>query len=140
MVGQSKEVERKAHGRSCMSRSPTYPTCTLRWELLYCEWTIWYRSIFTEVGETSEYCASAFEYHQTLVQSKMKTPPVAAFDKEALVKRNPHENFSEVEASRPDYDSSKTWIASKIPNPSWKPGDGALRDGWQKSQLIAIDP
>jgi flavin reductase (DIM6/NTAB) family NADH-FMN oxidoreductase RutF len=70
----------------------------------------------------------------------MQTPPVEAFDKEALVKRNPHENFIEVEASRPDCDASKSWIATKTPNPSWKPDDGASRNVWEKSQLIAIDP
>lgn len=70
----------------------------------------------------------------------MLTPPVEAYDKEALVKRNPHEDFPAVEASRPDYDASKAWVASKTPKPSWQPGDGASRDGWQKSPLVAIDP
>lgn len=66
--------------------------------------------------------------------------PVEAYDKEALVKRNPHADFAAVEASRPPFDSSKQYTFSKTPNPSWQPGDGASNDEWKKHQLLAIDP
>jgi flavin reductase (DIM6/NTAB) family NADH-FMN oxidoreductase RutF len=66
--------------------------------------------------------------------------PVEAPDKEALVKRNPHANFSAVEASRPDYDSSCQYTATKTPNPKWTYGDGANNDDWQLHKLIEIDP
>ncbi|KUJ16067.1 flavo protein-like protein oxygenase [Mollisia scopiformis] len=65
---------------------------------------------------------------------------VEAYDKEALVKRNPHVDFPAVEASRPDYDGLRSWIPSKTPNPKWQPGDGASRSGWEQHRMIAIDP
>ncbi|KAH6677714.1 hypothetical protein B0J14DRAFT_584995 [Halenospora varia] len=65
--------------------------------------------------------------------------PIEAYDKEALVQRNPHKDFATVEASRPDYNPEAVWIPSKTPNSSWKPGDGASREGWDKKS-IAIDP
>lgn len=70
----------------------------------------------------------------------MSVAEVEAYDKEALVKRNPHSNFDAVEASRPDYDTTKTWTPSKTPNSTWKPGDGSSRDDWQKRSLVKIDP
>jgi hypothetical protein len=66
--------------------------------------------------------------------------PVEAPDKEALVERNPHANFSAVEASRPDYDSSCQYTATKTPNPKWKYGDGANNNEWQQHRSIEIDP
>lgn len=66
--------------------------------------------------------------------------PVEAPDKEALVNRNPHADFSTVEASRPDYDISCQWNATKTPNPRWKYGDGANNNGWQQHNSIEIDP
>ncbi|KAF1815654.1 hypothetical protein P152DRAFT_410680 [Eremomyces bilateralis CBS 781.70] len=65
---------------------------------------------------------------------------VEAFDKEALVQRNPHAEFPAVEASRPDYDPSKFWEYSKTPKPNWKPGSGSICDAWKSHTLIAIDP
>lgn len=66
--------------------------------------------------------------------------PIEAPDKEAIIKRNPHGNWDEVEASRPDYDSSNAWTVSKTPKPSWKAGDGATSDEWKKHNRIAIRP
>ncbi|KAH8678270.1 hypothetical protein BX600DRAFT_507229 [Xylariales sp. PMI_506] len=66
--------------------------------------------------------------------------PIEAFDKEALVQRNPHHNFSEVEASRPDYDSNNEWKMSKTPAPGWQPGDGAVDERWQNKKFLTIDP
>ncbi|OCT44046.1 hypothetical protein CLCR_00119 [Cladophialophora carrionii] len=67
-----------------------------------------------------------------------------AFDKEALVQRNPHADFAAVQASRPDYDQRRTWTCTKTPSPGWQPGDGASKadDGtaWRKHALLAIDP
>lgn len=62
-------------------------------------------------------------------------------DGEKQVKRNPHPDFKKVEASRPDWDSSKNFSFTKTKNPSWKPGDGA-NDGGEslKKEHISIDP
>jgi flavin reductase (DIM6/NTAB) family NADH-FMN oxidoreductase RutF len=61
-------------------------------------------------------------------------------DKEALVNRNPHADFSTVEASRPDYNGSCQWTPTKTPNPGWAYGDGANTNGWQQHSFIEIDP
>jgi hypothetical protein len=66
--------------------------------------------------------------------------PVEAPDKEAVIKRNPHGNWDEVEASRPDYEPSSAWTVSKTPKPSWKAGDGATSEEWKKHKRIAIRP
>lgn len=66
--------------------------------------------------------------------------PVEAFDKEALVKRNPHADFPAVQASRPDYDAAQNWSWSKTPNPNWLPGDGANSNEYQAHKLLSIDP
>lgn len=66
--------------------------------------------------------------------------PVEAPDKEALVQRNPHGDFSAIEASRPDYDISSRWTPTKTPNPNWTYGDGANNNEWQKHSSIEIDP
>ena len=65
---------------------------------------------------------------------------VEAPDKEALVNRNPHADFSTIEASRPDYDSSRHWRMTKTPNPSWGYGDGANNNVWQQHNPTEIDP
>ena len=70
----------------------------------------------------------------------MPEATVEAYDKESLVKRNPHADFPGVEASRPDYDPTNFWIPTKTPAPRWKPGDGALNRDWEGKKLIAIDP
>jgi hypothetical protein len=66
--------------------------------------------------------------------------PIEAFDKEALVNRNPHRDFAAVQASRPDYDLERTWNISKTPAPHWQPGDGATGTHWQGRKSISIDP
>lgn len=50
-------------------------------------------------------------------------------DSEKHVKRNPHPDFKKVEASRPDWDSSREWEFTKTKNPSWQLGDGANDGG-----------
>lgn len=62
-------------------------------------------------------------------------------DSEKTVQRNPHGNFKEVEASRPDWDREKKFHMTKTKNPSWKPGDGA-NDGGEslKKEHVSIDP
>lgn len=62
-------------------------------------------------------------------------------DAEKHIKRNPHGNFKDVEASRPDFDRSRQWNMTKTPNPNWKPGSGSNDDGeWKKHQHVQIDP
>lgn len=68
------------------------------------------------------------------------TAPIEAFDKETVIKRNPHTDFATVEAQRPNYHAARTYQPTKTPNPSWQPGDGASNDDWQHRELIAIDP
>ncbi|GAA5962983.1 hypothetical protein JCM3765_006738 [Sporobolomyces pararoseus] len=56
---------------------------------------------------------------------------------------SPHAPFKEVEASRPDFDSSKALSYSKTPNPNWSIGSGASSksDGTlSKSSTFEINP
>lgn len=46
-------------------------------------------------------------------------------DAEAEIKRNPHPDFKAVEASRPDFEKSRTVHYVKTPKPDWKVGSGA---------------
>ena len=66
--------------------------------------------------------------------------PVEAFDKEALVNRNPHPDFAAVQARRPNYDAGDQWMLSKTPNPDWKYGDGANSSHWKGQEFLTIDP
>ncbi|KAK7741978.1 hypothetical protein SLS53_004561 [Cytospora paraplurivora] len=64
---------------------------------------------------------------------------------EAEIKRNPHGNFKEVEASRPDWDRDATFKYTKTANPDWKFGDGANdlpgpSSDAEKKKHVAIDP
>lgn len=66
--------------------------------------------------------------------------PVEAFDKEALVNRNPHPDFNLVESQRPDYATLSPFTTTKCPKPSWQPGDGANDGGWRDKHVVSIDP
>jgi flavin reductase (DIM6/NTAB) family NADH-FMN oxidoreductase RutF len=46
-------------------------------------------------------------------------------DAEATIKRNPHPDFSKVEAERPPFDQGSKWRFTRTPKPEWKPGEGA---------------
>ena len=61
-------------------------------------------------------------------------------DKEALVDRNPHADFTAVKSSRPDYDNLCQGTQTKTPNPRWTYGDGANNKAWQQHSSIDIDP
>lgn len=50
-------------------------------------------------------------------------------DAEKTIQRNPHPDFSKVEASRPVFDTKNAWKFTKTKQPSWKPGDGPNDDG-----------
>lgn len=79
-------------------------------------------------------------------QRTMAAPSVAcnalieAPDKEAVIKRNPHRDWNEVESSRPDYASSNVWTASKTPVPAWQAGDGSSDNEWEKHKRITVRP
>ncbi|KAI1866728.1 uncharacterized protein JN550_007581 [Neoarthrinium moseri] len=66
--------------------------------------------------------------------------PVEAPDKEALVKRNPYDNFAAVEAERKPYNLDDEWKLTKAPNPDWNFGDGANNDKWKNHKFLSIDP
>ena len=53
-----------------------------------------------------------------------------------------HAPFPEVEASRPDFDTSKKpWTFTKTPSPGWKPGSGANDNGESLTKKhVEIDP
>ena len=62
-------------------------------------------------------------------------------DGEKQIKRNPHGNFREVEASRPEWAANTTWKFTQAPKPDWKPGDGGNDGGASlKHEHIDIDP
>lgn len=69
-----------------------------------------------------------------------KDEPVEAFDKEELVKRNPHPDFGLVESQRPEYQHGDSWIFTKSPNPTWSLGDGADGAAWKGRGHVHIDP
>ncbi|KAK3725340.1 hypothetical protein LTR37_000310 [Vermiconidia calcicola] len=62
-------------------------------------------------------------------------------DSEKHVQRNPHGNFKEVEASRPEWREGAKWEFTKTRMPDWKPGMGS-NDGreWTKHRHVGIDP
>lgn len=63
------------------------------------------------------------------------------YDAEKEIKRNPHGNFKEVEASRPRWDESSVWRYTQTKDPNWKPGQGANDGGKSlKKKHISIDP
>lgn len=63
------------------------------------------------------------------------------FDQEKAVKRNPHPDFSKVEASRPDWADANAWHFTKTKQPGWKLGQGA-NDGGESltKKHVEIDP
>ena len=63
------------------------------------------------------------------------------FDQEKTVQRNPHPEFSKVEASRPDWEIKNEWHFTKTKQPGWKLGQGA-NDGGEslKKKHVEIDP
>lgn len=63
------------------------------------------------------------------------------FDQEKTVQRNPHPDFSGVEASRPDWDIKNEWHFTKTKQPGWKLGQGA-NDGRRslEKKHVEIDP
>ena len=60
---------------------------------------------------------------------------------EKTIGRNPHPDFVEVQASRPDWREERSWNFTKTRNSEWKLGDGA-NDGGEslRKQHIEIDP
>jgi flavin reductase (DIM6/NTAB) family NADH-FMN oxidoreductase RutF len=64
-------------------------------------------------------------------------------DSEATIKRNPHGNFKEVEASRPTWREPQgdPFPFTQTRNPDWQAGDGANDSGASlKHSHISIDP
>ncbi|KAI8651843.1 Flavin-Reduct domain-containing protein [Fusarium sp. Ph1] len=58
------------------------------------------------------------------------------------IKHNPHPDFQQVEASRPDWDPSKSFRYTKTADPNWKAGDGSngLDPNMNMVPHVAIDP
>lgn len=73
-------------------------------------------------------------------QTVISPEPIEAPDKEAEVKRNPHEDFAAVEAGRPPYNTSLRWEMSKTPRPNWRVGDGATTEHCKDRNFLSIDP
>lgn len=61
-------------------------------------------------------------------------------DAEAVIKRNPHGDFAQVQASRPDWDTSKTFDFTKTADPDWKYGSGAHDKSGLSKEHVEIDP
>lgn len=62
-------------------------------------------------------------------------------DAEAVVKRNPHGDFKKVQASRPDWDDSKSWTFTKTKHPEWNYQSGANDGGASlEKKHVEIDP
>ncbi len=68
-------------------------------------------------------------------------PHEQLIDAEDTVKRNPHGDFSAVQASRPDWSDASAFHFTKTRNPNWKLGDGANDNGESlKKNHVEIDP
>ncbi|RDW71583.1 flavo protein-like protein oxygenase [Coleophoma cylindrospora] len=77
----------------------------------------------------------------TLAPGGAEQQPLEAFNKEALIKRNPHADFAAVQAARPDFAPNQAWTWSKTPNPAWEIGDGANPGAeWRGKEMVHIDP
>ncbi len=59
---------------------------------------------------------------------------------EKQIKRNPHPDFKQVEASRPPYDPSTRFTYTQTPDPHWQLGSGANTPPPPDKKHIAIDP
>ena len=61
-------------------------------------------------------------------------------DAETVIKRNPHGDFSKVQASRPEF-AAREWTLSKTPNPDWQYGGGGNDGGASlEKNHVEIDP
>lgn len=61
-------------------------------------------------------------------------------DAEKQIKRNPHPDFEEVQASRPDF-NEREWVFTKTKDPNWKIGDGGNDSGASlEKDHVEIDP
>lgn len=61
-------------------------------------------------------------------------------DAESAIKRNPHGDFSKVQASRPDFEK-RDWTFSKTPAPGWQYGSGGNDGGASlEKNHVDIDP
>jgi flavin reductase (DIM6/NTAB) family NADH-FMN oxidoreductase RutF len=61
-------------------------------------------------------------------------------DAESTIKRNPHGDFTQVQASRPDWDASHSFNFTKTHNPDWNYGSGASTTSNSSHKHISIDP
>lgn len=61
-------------------------------------------------------------------------------DAEQMVRRNPHPDFAKVQASRPDWDSERSWAFSKTKDPAWTYGSGANDKSGLAKQHVGIEP
>lgn len=59
---------------------------------------------------------------------------------ERTVKRNPHGDFKQVQASRPDWDESRQWHFTKTRDPDWTYGSGANDTSGRDRSHVSIDP
>ncbi|RLV93037.1 Uncharacterized protein JA1_002798 [Spathaspora sp. JA1] len=62
------------------------------------------------------------------------------FGLEDQIKRNPHPDFTKVENSRPEFETSTTWKYTQIPNKDWPIGSGANDNSWKDHKKLEIDP
>ncbi|ORY70024.1 uncharacterized protein BCR38DRAFT_97957 [Pseudomassariella vexata] len=77
------------------------------------------------------------------VASKLQATTMSvSTQQEAAYKRNPHPDFKNVEASRPDWDAGASFHYTKTADPNWKYGDGAnaLDRSSAEKKHITIDP
>lgn len=61
-------------------------------------------------------------------------------DAEAVIQRNPHGDFSKVQAARPVWDKSRTWQYSQTADPKWAYGTGSNDKSGDNKHHVEIDP
>lgn len=61
-------------------------------------------------------------------------------DAESVIQRNPHGDFSAVQASRPDWNKTHTWTFTKTAEPTWQYGSGANDKSCLTKSHVEIDP
>ena len=87
------------------------------------------------------YSRQSQSQNQTQTKPKTAAAMSVSTESEKLIQRNPHGDFKQVEAARPDWDEGRAFRYTKTAEPGWRFGDGANRlQARDAPGHVAIDP